>query len=72
MRTFTDSRGQEWQAAAAFGSHGTVQLIFSRRNSDETRYGDMQAATMHAAEQELAACSDVSLQQRLQHAEPWR
>lgn len=72
MRTFTDSQGQEWQAATAFGSHGAVQLIFSRRHGDDLRYSNMQAETLHAAEQELATCTDVSLQRRLQHAEPWR
>ena len=72
MRTFTDSRGHEWQAAAAFGSHGAVQLIFSRRNGDELRFCDMQAETLHAAEQELASFTDVSLTKRLQYSEPWR
>ncbi|HEX5340309.1 MAG TPA: hypothetical protein VFX47_05465 [Gammaproteobacteria bacterium] len=70
MRTFVDSDGHKWEAATAFGSFGAVQLIFSRRDRNELRTGGVQAETLHDAEQELAACSDMALQERLREAEP--
>ncbi|MGH8401139.1 MAG: hypothetical protein ACRESU_08555 [Gammaproteobacteria bacterium] len=70
MRIFTDSDGNKWEAATAFGSFGAVQLIFSRRDRNELRTSGMQAETLHDAEQELAACSDAALQGRLREAEP--
>jgi hypothetical protein len=71
MRTFTDNEGHEWEAAAAFGSFGAVQLIFSRRNGEELRSCGMQAETLHDAQQELAACTDDALRERLRTAELW-
>lgn len=71
MRTFTDIEGRTWEAAAVFGSFGAVRLIFSRRNGEELRVCGMQAETLHDAQQELAACSDTALRERLVHAEPW-
>jgi hypothetical protein len=72
MRTFTDSEGHIWEAAAAFGSFGAVQLIFSRQNGKELRSCGMQAETLHDAQQELAACSEDALRERLHNAEPWK
>ncbi|HEX6550102.1 MAG TPA: hypothetical protein VF117_05460 [Gammaproteobacteria bacterium] len=72
MRTFTDSEGQVWDAAAAFGSFGAVQLIFSRHNGKELRSCGMQAETLHEAQRELAACTETALRKRLQTAEPWQ
>jgi hypothetical protein len=72
MRTFRDSEGREWEAAATFGSYGAVRLIFSRRNGDELRSCDMQADTLRDAEQELAAFTDTALREHLQTAVPWQ
>ena len=72
MRTFTDSEGQTWEAATAFGSFGAVQLIFSRRNGKELRCCGMQSETLHGAQQELAECSEAALRERLHDAEPWQ
>lgn len=72
MRTFTDSEGHTWEAAAAFGSFGAVQLIFSRHNGKELRVCGMQAETLHDAQRELAACTESALRERLRTAESWQ
>lgn len=73
MRTFTDAKGGEWQAAVMDGSYGTAVLMFGRIGGDEVLARSLASDVTNLAEAEdfVAALDETALRTMLGSAMPW-